>query len=333
MSELVIHNVRGETVESTHRVSVAVADTEGALAAHAGDPSRLTFMRSAAKPFQSLPLVEDGAAERFAISSAELALICASHNSEEFQVNAVRELLGRLGFGERDLVCGPHPPLWKEFSVVGNVGNPEIQCAAPSPIANNCSGKHTGMLALAKHHGWEPRGYHEIAHRVQQRILRELEGYTGISGNEMGFGTDGCGVPSFAVPLAHVATAYARLAASDAKGPKTIVAAMQLHPEFVAGTGRLDTELMRQYRGTLLVKVGAGGVYAGAIVPRGWGFALKVEDGDNRAAMVALMAVLEQLGVEPPPSTTVPEARELPIKNTRGDRVGVVRAEGEIAFV
>ncbi|MFQ6046713.1 MAG: asparaginase [Gemmatimonadales bacterium] len=333
MSELLIHNVRGNTVESTHHVSVAVTDSEGTLVARAGDPARVTFMRSAAKPFQALPLVEDGAAERFAISSTELALACASHNSEEFQVNAVHELLARLEFSEGDLICGPHAPLWKELSVIGDARNPEIAGVAPSPIANNCSGKHTGMLALAKYHDWETRGYHEIRHPVQQRIVRELPTYIGMTATEIGHGTDGCGVPSFTVPLASLATAYARLATSDATGPTTVVSSMLRHPEFVAGTGRLDTELMRRYEGRLLVKVGAGGVYAGAFIPRGWGLALKVEDGDNRAAIVAVMAVLGQLGVEPPPGSLVPEAQELPIRNTREDQVGVIRAEGEIAFV
>ncbi len=325
MSQFSIASTRSRTVESVHRVSAAVVTVEGRLQATAGDPGFVTVARSTAKPFQALPLIEDGAADRFAITPQELALACASHNSELHQVEIVGGLLARIGCTEDDLACGPHKPLGASYSV------PPLDrasMASPSPLASNCSGKHTGMLALAKHHGWETAGYQVSGHPVQQRIKREIARWTGIEESAIVEGEDGCTAVTFALPLFNMALAIGRLASSEDRAARAVVSAMLGNPMLVAGTGRLESELMAAYSGEVLAKVGAEGVYLAALPARRLGIALKVEDGDPMCAMVALVALLDQLGLDPPPSTVLRRFAEIPVLNTRGKPVGSLRPRG-----
>lgn len=336
MPGLVVESRRGGFVESVHRVSVAVVDVAGRLVARAGDPDIATFMRSAAKPFQALPLIEDGAAERFGVSQEELALACASHNSEPAQVNRVRSFLARLGLAESDLACGPHRPLSADFALTDADGaRPAEPAVAPAPtsLASNCSGKHTAMLALAQHRGWPTRGYHEATHPVQQRCREALARWTGLAAGAIPEAVDGCGVITFAVPVRAMAVAFARLGSSAEPAAKAIVQAMTAHPDLVAGKGRPCTALMRAYPGQVLAKVGAEGVYGAALLKQGLGVGLKVEDGHNWAAVVALWAVLGTLDLDPDPAAALPRFAEIPMRNTRGDPVGSLTAAGELTFV
>jgi L-asparaginase II len=342
---LVVESLRGGILESVHRVSLAVVDADGRLVAAAGNPELVTFIRSAAKPFQALPVVEDGAVQQFGISERELALICASHNSEPGQVAIVRGLLQRIGGAEDDLACGPHRPLAADFALP----NPAATSLRPGRanaarggrdkarqngrLASNCSGKHTGMLALARHHGWPTAGYHEAAHPVQRRCRDSLARWSGLAPESLGEGVDGCGVVAFALPISRLALAYARLVTSSDPGPRAIVAAMMGHPELVAGLGRPCTAFMKAYPGRLLTKVGAEGVYGAALPERRLGIGLKVEDGHTWAAVVALWATLAQLGLDPPLAERVPQFETIPAFNTRGELVGSLRARGEITFV
>ena len=329
---MLIESLRGGTVESRHRVSAAVVDHTGRLVASAGDPRLVTFMRSSAKPFQALPLIQDGAAERFRITNEELALACASHNSERRHVEVARGWLERIGCSEDDLACGPHEPLVPEFAIPSDGSDDAYDLMPRSPVASNCSGKHTGMLALARHHGWPSAGYQLAGHPVQVRVKRELARWTGVNEDALAEGVDGCDVVTFAVPLDAMATAFARLVVSDEPAARAIVSAMCAHPFLVAGTGRLCTLLIGAYAGAVIAKMGAAGLYGAALVNRGIGIALKVEDGHGRSAMVALLGVLEQLGLEPAPSGCLPQAMELPITNTRNRAVGTVRAVGGLRF-
>ncbi len=329
MKTLIVENVRGGIVESVHRVAVAVVTDDFESVARSGNPHLVTFSRSAAKPFQALPLVQDGVRERFDISPQELALACASHNSEKCQVALVAAFLERIGCTEDDLACGAHRALARSFAV------PPLDSEAlepPSPLASNCSGKHTGMLALALHHGWVTKGYQQSDHPVQQRVKRELSRWAGMNENEIGEGVDGCTVVALALPLSRLAFAIAKLATSEEPAPRAIVSAMVEHPYHVAGKGRLCSELMRAYPGRVLAKVGAEGVYVAAVPERRLGIALKVEDGSPRAAMVALLAVLEALKLDPAPSAVLRRFAELPVLSSRGERVGQLRAAGELAF-
>ncbi len=330
MESMHIRNTRNGLVESVHRVSVAVVDRNEKLVASAGDPRLVTYMRSAAKPFQALPLVQDGAVEKFDITLQEMALACASHNSELAQVQIVQQFLERIGCSENDLACGPHRSLGLTYGIPPL---PRDQVAAPSPVASNCSGKHTGMLALARTHGWETRGYNQAAHPVQQRIRNELARWTCMNEADIQHGVDGCTVTTFALPLDRMAFGIMRLITAGDEAAHVVTGAMTQHPELVAGQGRLCTELMRAYAAELIVKVGAEGVYVAGLRDRGYGIALKVEDGNGRAAMVALLAVLEALGLDPPPSQTLPQFTAIAVRNTRGRDTGSLGVAGRLAFV
>jgi L-asparaginase II len=316
---------RGTVRESRHRVHVAVVDAGGALRAHSGDPDLVAFFRSAAKPFQALPVVEDGAVDRFGISQAELALCCGSHDGAPVHVQAALALLQRISASPEALVCGAHPPYSaaaaRELADAG---------LAPGRLHNNCSGKHAGMIALARARGWEPEGYHLPAHPVQARLLSELSRWTGVPAEALGRGGDGCGVPTYAMPLRHMALAYARLAAAARRGeraPAAVVEAMAAHPEMVAGEGRLCTELARVARGRLFPKVGAEGIYCVGVPGAELGIALKVEDGAARAVAPAVVRLLRELHLISEDDFGGLHAFAYPpVPDTRGEPVGQLRA-------
>ena len=328
-----VEQVRGGLVEAWHDVHVAVVDAAGKLVAKVGDPDLVTYWRSAAKPFQALPLAADGVLERFAFTTEELALCCASHSSEPQHVAIVRDLLRKIGCGERDLLCGPHPPLSE--TVARDYASRGVRLTA---IYSNCSGKHAGMLALARHHGWPTDFYTRVEHPVQRRCLEEVSRWTDVAVPDIKTAVDGCGVVCYGLPLRQMALAYARLAIADfgsrvadskGAGPirnpqSAIVQSMLRHPELIAGSGRPCTDLMRAHPGRVLAKVGAEGVYCALLVRDGLGVALKVADGHGLAAALALAAVLEELGVRPRPASL--GAR--PNVNTRGDTVGELRVNG-----
>src|SRR6266536_5599191 len=259
-----VESYRGSILESRHHVHAAVVNEAGELVAHAGDPDFVTFWRSAAKPFQALPLVEDGVADRFGLGREDLALACASHSSEPAQVALVRAFLRKVGCSERDLMCGPHRPLSE--AVAKDYETHGVRLTA---IYSNCSGKHTGMLALAKHHGWPTEFYTRLEHPVQQRCLAEVHRWMELPLSEIGTAVDGCGVVCYGLPLHNMALAYARLASpefgvrnAESQGERReasdpaqqfriphsafrIVEAMLRHPELVAGEGRPSTEIMQ----------------------------------------------------------------------------------------
>ncbi|HEX6644303.1 MAG TPA: asparaginase [Gemmatimonadales bacterium] len=330
MSDLRVESLRGELVESVHRVSAAVVDAKGTLVASAGDPDLVTFWRSAAKPFQALPLITDGPAERFGLGSEELALACASHSSERAHLEVAERFLRKIGATEEQLACGPHPPLGNQVAeMVARSG------LSLTPKWSNCSGKHAGMLALALHNGWDPAGYERLGHPVQDRMIEEVARWTGVPRDEMRFGVDGCTALCFGLPLRAMALSYARLATATAPAAVAIRKAMMAHPALVAGTGRVCTELMAAWPGAVIVKVGAEGVYSAALLDTGLGIALKVEDGDMRSAPVALFGVLRAL-LESGPGAGVlarlARIGEVPIRNTRAEVTGVLRHAGSLQF-
>ena len=318
-----VEQLRGDVVEAWHDVHVAVVDRTGRLVAQAGDPRLVTFWRSAAKPFQAAPLVEDGVIERFGITDQEVALACASHSSEPAQVAKVRELLAKIGCAERDLLCGPHAPLSERVAQ-----DYQARGVRLTPVYSNCSGKHAGMLALARHHGWPTEFYTRPEHPVQQRCLAEVSRWAEVPEEKIATGVDGCGVVCFALPLRSMALAYAKLGSGEGTASRSplprLAATMLHHPELIAGEGRPCTELMRAHPGRVIAKVGAEGVYCALLVGEGLGVALKVADGHAVASALALAAVLEALGLRPLPSTLGPR----PNLNTRGEPVGELRVNG-----
>lgn len=325
---------RGGVPESVHRVSVAVVDMAGRLVAESGDPGLVAFWRSAAKPFQGMLVVAEGAADRFGFTAKELALACASHSSEPAHLDVVDGMLRKVGLGEDALACGPHPPL--SPAIAEQVLRQGIHL---TPRWSNCSGKHAGMLALALAHGWPVAGYERLEHPLQQRILREVERWTGVSAASMALGVDGCTVVSFGLPLSAMALAYARFAVSDDAAAARLRGAMAEFPEMVGGRDRLCTDLGVAARGKVIAKLGADGVYCAALPAAGLGLALKVEDGDMRSLGPALLGVLRALatrigiGFDPGAlGQAVERHAELPIVNTRGVGTGVLRAVGSLRF-
>ncbi|HEV8121010.1 MAG TPA: asparaginase [Candidatus Polarisedimenticolia bacterium] len=292
---------RGDVVESLHFGAVVVAGADGCVTLAHGDPAAVTFLRSAAKPAQILPLLEAGGAERFGLTGAEIAVMIGSHNGEPVHVAAVESILHKIGCEPGALQCGAHPPFHRPSArALREAG------AAPTALHNNCSGKHAGMLALARLLGAPIETYVEASHPVQVRILDTIASLSGLPPEAVRTAVDGCSAPTFAMPLGAAATLYARLVDRDVlpeglrKAAALAVAAMHAHPEMVAGEDRLCTALMRRGREGLVAKIGAEGVYgfafgAGA---KGTGVALKIADGDDdRARPTAALATLTRLGV------------------------------------
>jgi len=284
---------RGETVESRHRVH-AVAVQDGTVIAEAGEGSLVTFMRSAAKPIQALPLTR----ALPELSEEELAIACASHLARREQRAAVRSLLARAPAGEDELECGA-------------VGDP------PAPINHNCSGKHAGMLALCRAHGWDSRGYRLPDHPCQRAMLAEVARASDLAEDELETAIDGCGVVTFALPLERMALAFARLERLD--GGDRVAAAMRAHPALIRGPDSVDTNVMRAHEGWV-AKGGAEGLMCAA-GPRGLGVALKIEDGNGRAIGPAVAAFLARLGYP------VEKLEDATVENGRGEVVGEIRAE------
>jgi L-asparaginase II len=294
---------RGATVESVHDGAVAVVDSTGRLRAAVGDPGTVTFLRSSAKPAQALPLIEGGVVERFGLSDAEIALIAGSHGGEPFHVEAVRSILSKIGLDETALQCGAHPPLYRPAAEALRAAG-----TAPTALHNNCSGQHSGMLALAVHLGTPIETYLDLDHPVQRRIHTALESIAGLEPGAEETGVDGCSAPALPMPLRHAALIYARLTdpgetiGRSRPAARRVVQAMRDHPEMVAGTDRLCTALMRASHSGLVAKIGAEGFYGLGYEQdgRGVGIALKIGDGnDQRARNTATIEVLRQLGVIP----------------------------------
>lgn len=315
--------VRGDVVESRHTAVVAVVDAQGRIERAWGDVGLVTYMRSAAKPFQAVPLVTTGAADAFGVTEEELALVAGSHNGEDVHAETAGRLLERAGLSEPDLRCGRHPPFHKPTAKA--LGDDY------TAIRHNCSGKHAGMLAASVHMGWDPRTYLEPMHPVQQDILNVVGWAAGLDPAEVRIGIDGCGVPSFALPVSACARAFATLATAEEKdgGHGRALArvrrAMQAHPEMVAGDDRLDTKVIRASGGRVLVKAGAEACYGAALVETSLGVAVKVVDGSTRAVAPVLGAVLERLGVLKE-NVTLDDEFNPTLRNHAGRVVGRIEA-------
>ena len=330
----IVYAYRGSLVENRHAISLAVVRPDGALLAYAGEPGRVGYLRSTAKPFQALVLFTTNAAERFNLSAEEIALATASHDGTPRHVAVAAGFLEKLGLGPAHLACGTHPPFSRAARQALKEAGQE-----PTPLHHNCSGKHAGMLAAALALGASPEGYEHPEHPVQQEIRRILTALTGLE--EIPHATDGCSVPTFALPLTRAARLMAQLAAPEAAPPayreglERVFQAMRRHPDLVAGEGALDTVLMQALPG-VVAKRGADGYYGLALrdTPHGpLGVALKVEDGQNAARAPVVARLLEALGVEGADGEALTAFRRPVLKNHRGLEVGRLEAELNLAWV
>jgi L-asparaginase II len=324
---VLVEVTRGPWVENRHRGAFVVCDAGGRIVAFAGDVMRPIFPRSAVKSMQALALVTTGALERFGLSDEELALACASHHGEPDHIAAVQRFLAHVGLSAGDLECGGHPP--------SNAAAREAmrqRGEEPSALYNNCSGKHSGMLADALALGAPTRGYVGREHPVQQEVRRVIEAVIGEPLSIERCGTDGCSIPTWAAPLAAFARGFARMATGEdlppelAAGARRIFDAATSRPELVAGTGHLDTEVMSAFGGRLMQKGGAEGVQCGAIRDLGLGYALKCDDGSMAASHVMVANLLLQVAHPDDAQRAVLDrfARQ-PIRNVRGLVVGELR--------
>ncbi|HTR05098.1 MAG TPA: asparaginase [Paraburkholderia sp.] len=314
-SQPAVKVLRGDVIETTHAAHVAVVDAQGHLLYAFGDPHRLTLVRSAAKPAQALAVVETGALERFGFDDTDLALMCASHSSEDRHIERARAMLAKVSASEADLRCGGHAPLsdavykaWikRDFT--------------PGAVCSNCSGKHAGMLAGARSIGAALADYHLPSHPLQQHVKRVVAEVCDLPEAGVEWAIDGCNLPTPAFPLDRLARLFMKLAHAQDRSAETaavsdtrtqalahIYRAMTSYPELVAGDGRFCTALMRAFEGALVGKVGAAGSYAigvrasAATAPHtggpALGIAVKVEDGDQTVLYAIVVEVLRQLGI------------------------------------
>lgn len=277
---------RAQVVEATHFGSIAVVDSTGKLLNSWGDPYAIAFLRSSAKPFQILPFVERGGVEHFQFTQKELSISCASHETAQIHLDTVREMQARIGIEERYLQCGPHLP--GDADMLKTVIKQDIK---PTANFNNCSGKHTAMLACAKMRGLPLEDYLDPSHPIQQDILAVLSEMCGIEKESIQPGIDGCSAPNFALPLFNSALGVARLcdphelSETRAAACKKVTAAMTAYPEMVGNHGEFDTELMKAGAGKIVTKRGAEGFQIIGLMPgvygkNGVGIAMKVTDGD-----------------------------------------------------
>ena len=332
---------RGLLIESRHRGHFVAVDRDGTVRAYLGAPETVTYLRSSAKPFQCIPLISSGAADRFGFNDKEIALACASHNGEPMHTETAASMLQKIGLDQSALKCGVHEPFSSEVVRVQRERGEQ-----PNVLQNNCSGKHAGMLALALHLGAPTETYDAPDNPVQQMITNTISKFADVPLQDIVIGIDGCGAPVFGVSVLAMARMYARLVhPPDAVDEETreacrrIVSAMNTYPEMIGGglTERLDTEIMRAAHGRLVSKVGAEGVYTAGILPckewpLGLGLAFKIEDGeDRRARPTVVIESLRQLGVLTGEAyEAVKSFSNFPIRNHRGDTVGEVRAAFEL---
>jgi L-asparaginase II len=317
---------RGAAVESVHYGSVAVANAQGELLASAGDAMAPIFTRSCGKPLQALPLVAHPRFATLGLTEREIAIVCASHSGEPPHVEAVQNILDRIGCDVRHLQCGVHPPLYLEAT-----GKRAPARAVYTPLHHNCSGKHAGMLALARLLGAPPERYLEPEHPVQAAIRIAIGEAAGLPADRLVAGIDGCSAPNYALPLANLARAYAWLVnppAQDRHAPaaRAVAAAMSAYPELVSGRKRLDLQLAQAGNGEWVAKGGAEAVQCLALMRAGTGIAIKIADGNRRALAVVVTELLRQLGaLDGGMSRALAKTAGSVITSNRGIQVGEIR--------
>ncbi len=326
-AQVLVEVTRGALVENRHRGHAAIVDWRGKLLYSTGDPYHTTFWRSSAKPFQALPIVELGAADRFGITPRELAIFCASHNGEAFHTETVLGVFAKIGRDHSLLQCGVHPPIHKETARAMLIAGEE-----PTVLHSNCSGKHSGMLTLATHLDLDPAGYLDPNHPLQQLILDYISDMTGYPRGEIAIGVDGCGVPVHGLPLYNMSWAYARLVRPQGLGKAReeacgrITRAMRENPEMISGTDGFCTRLMQVGAGCLVAKGGAAGVYCLGLVDQGIGITVKCEDGSSRGREPVVVEILSQLGYLSPEQVEELKDFHHPQNiNHRGEKCGEVR--------
>jgi L-asparaginase II len=320
-------------VESIHHIAACVMDAEGDVIFSLGDIDAPVYLRSTAKPFIAATAIAHAVHERFGLEPREIAIMAASHAGQPFHVEAVRSILAKIGMDESALQCGAHAPYNGEAA-----RELERQHIAPSAVHNNCSGKHSGILALCKVLGADPSTYMQVENPAQQEILAFCSRMADIPVEDLPLGVDGCGIPVYAVPLRNAALSFMRFARlsginqSDRQALETVRDAMVAYPEYISGTGEFDARLMQAAGGSVACKGGAEGVHGAAIIDKGVGMAVKVIDGASRGRGPAVLSIMRRNGLLSEGALTKLADLERPIVYNRAGRVvGEVRAAGTFA--
>lgn len=324
MSQEIARVTRGGITECILRGDVVVVDSKGSILYFHGDPRKEAFIRSAAKPLQTLEVFRRGAAEKYGFSSGELSIMCGSHYGEEFHTQTVESILKKIGLSQEKLKCG------KVHSMKPSIAAKQLKSGIePSSLFSCCSGKHSAMLSICKSIGWESEGYYREEHPVQQGILETVAHMSGMKKSDIGIGIDGCGVPVFSMPIYNMALAYAKFSVGRdlvyGEWSRKIYDAMAVAPEMLAGTREFCSDLTRSARGKLVAKLGADGVYCIGIRDLGIGIALKIESGGVRCIPPVVMEILKKLKLlDREQEMELTRYKILPNKNHLGDEVGQV---------
>ncbi|MFS1513302.1 asparaginase [Chengkuizengella sp. SCS-71B] len=321
---IIIHVKRGSLIESQHNGYIVVADSNGQIQYHLGDPEYKTFARSSAKILQAIPIIEEMIKNDLHLSDEEIAVICSSHNGEAEHVKKVQSILAKLNLNPSHLLCGEQLPLHKETRERLLRNNFKF-----TTLHNTCSGKHAGMLILAKLLNSPIENYLSIDHPVQQAMLNTIVEMSGAKMNEVDIAKDGCGVPVFGLTTHQIAKAFAKIGSSSSisenrsQACKKIIQAISSHPFYIAGTDRFDTQLIHVTQGRIIGKMGNEGVFALTIPSEGLGIAIKVKDGAERASYPTVVETLSQLNLISTQEQKQLESFHYPIiKNRRNETVG-----------
>ena len=329
---ILVEATRGGAIESEHRGALAVMDGDGRAVLTLGDAERAVFPRSAVKALQALPLIETGAADRYGLTQAELALACSSHSGEPRHAEAAASMLAKAGRDVICLECGTHWPSNEQAAR-------QLAAAGREPTAlhNNCSGKHSGFICVACATDTDPKGYIRPDHPVQRRIKGILEEMMGVALPDAARGTDGCSITTYASPLTGLATAFARFGSGAGLSNERAMAAGRLRqavasdPFMVAGSRRFDTVVMQALGEKVFTKTGAEGVYCAALPQQGLGIALKCDDGAGRAAEAVMAAlILAYVPLSGEEQQLVASHADKPIANWNGIETGRLRVTQEL---
>jgi L-asparaginase II len=328
MNEILTKVYRGNAVESIHFGSVAVVDYRGKLIYSVGDPNFVTFLRSSAKPFQAIPVVEWGVAEAFGFTQQEIAIISGSHNGEKKHVKVVQSILKKIGLNKNFMQCGTHVP---HYYTASGITPPKKKF---SPLEHNCSGKHAGMLAICVYKGWNLKNYLDPRHPVQRLDLKMISELCEYPEKRIKIGIENCGAPTFALPLKNMAVGFSKLVTFRSKDKTTsqalqvVADSMWKYPEMVSGRKRLDYELAVASKGSILSKGGAEALHCAAVLDKSWGLAVKIMDGSQRAIAPTSIEVYRQLGILK--KSHLRELKEFvspPIYNHKKVKVGFIKSD------
>lgn len=328
MSDIMIKVFRNDTIESVHQGAVAVVDSSGKLRYSVGDPSFVTFLRSSAKPFQALAVVDSGAAEAFGLTQQEIAIIAGSHNGEKKHVKLVRGILKKVGLNKSHLQCGTHVPHY--YMALG------ITPAKKrfSSLQHNCSGKHAGMLVTCVYEGWNLKSYLNPRHPVQKLITKKISELCEYPERKIKIGIEGCGAPTHALPLKNMAIGFSKLKSFGARSERTsqslqvVADSMWRYPDMISGRGRLDYDVAVASKRNILAKAGAEALHCAVVLDQEYGLAVKILDGSRRALAPAAIETYRQLGVlNKSQLRSLREWASPPVFNHQGKKVGYLQAD------